>query len=253
MSFLKISFKNAFEYRWSVFFSTISSVFSIWIMIMLWGYLYRNNDGMVAYMTHYTIVANLISLFYCRGIAKRIGDRILNGQFALDLLKPIQIFVMSWLLELGEVLAAVIVRGIPICIVYLNYIVWDVNLIHILLSVLAVVSGHIIFVLLYSILGFLAITLFDIWPFQRFLDDTIRFLGGGVIPLTIMPDLVSNIAYFLPFQYLYSFPLQILLNKLDAHTIMNYFIIEGVWIGALVIGIMIVYKAVLRKVVIQGG
>ncbi|WP_036737192.1 ABC transporter permease [Paenibacillus zanthoxyli] len=241
------------EYRWSVFFSTISSVFSIWIMIMLWKYLYHNDVNMITYMNRYIVVANIIAIFYCRGIAKRIGDRVSNGMFALDLLKPINIFTMSWLLELGEVLASFIIKGLPIIILYFNTMFWKISFHNAFFCMLALIIGHIIFVLMYSILGFLAIVLFDIWPFQRLLDDTIRFIGGGIIPLTIMPEQLRSIATLLPFQYLYSFPLQIMFNKIETQIMLKYFFVGFLWLIVLILLNLFVYRSVMKKVVIQGG
>ena len=62
-------------YRWSVLFSILGSVLYISISIMLWRFLYRDTPDMVSYMTKYTIVSNIIGMFYARGIAGRIGGK----------------------------------------------------------------------------------------------------------------------------------------------------------------------------------
>ena len=67
---------------------------------------------MISYMVSYTVLANIVSIFYCRGISNRIGDRVKTGTISIDLIKPINFFVMSWQIELGEVFTNFIFIGI---------------------------------------------------------------------------------------------------------------------------------------------
>lgn len=253
MKFIKISIRNACAYKWSVIFAAVSSVLSIWVLIYLWKYLYRNDELMISYMVSYTVLANIVSIFYCRGISNRIGDRVKTGTISIDLIKPINFFVMSWQIELGEVFTNFIFKGLPIILVYCKAVFFSTPLYNIAYVVIAVVLGHIIFVLLYSLLGFLAIVLFDIWPFQRLLDDTIRLLGGGFLPLSILPNSLYKICTFLPFHYLYSFPVRLMLEKMDYLEISKGFLVELLWIIVLGLVDIIAYRVLMRKVVIQGG
>lgn len=79
MKFFAISLKNSMVYRWQIIFSIIGSVFFIAINILLWRFLYSGNDAMVTYMTQYTIVSNMIAMFYIKGISGRIGDKVATG------------------------------------------------------------------------------------------------------------------------------------------------------------------------------
>ena len=220
---------------------------------MLWRYLYNNDTNMINYMTSYVVISNIISIFYCNGIARRISDRVNNGLIALDLIKPINIFSMCWQLELGQVFSNFIIKGLPIILVYLFVLIRQESYSNIELFILAIIIGHIIFILLYSLLGFFSIVLFDIWPFQRVLDDTIRFLGGGFLPLSIMPKSLCGVVMYLPFYFLYSFPLDILFNKISSDMIFKYFLIGFLWIIVLSIINIIVYKLLIRRIVVQGG
>ena len=220
---------------------------------MLWRFLYRNDADMIAYMTKYTIISNIIAMFYTRGIASRIGDKVATGAFVTDLIRPINLFTMSWQMELAGICSKFLMQGLPVILIYLPFLVVNTGYYNIHIVLLAIVSGHILFLLIYSLLGFSAFILIEIWPFGRLLDDTIRLLAGGFIPLMLLPAFLGNIAYALPFRFLYSFPLELLFGKADMSKLAENFMILIVWIAVFALLNMLMYKQALKKAVVQGG
>ena len=79
-------------YRWSFLFSIAGSGLYIAINLMLWRFLYRDTPYMVSYMTRYMIISNIIGMFYTRGTAGRIGDKVSSGAFVTDIIGPIKSF-----------------------------------------------------------------------------------------------------------------------------------------------------------------
>jgi ABC-2 type transport system permease protein len=118
---------------------------------------------------------------------------------------------------------------------------------------LAVVLGHVLFLLIYALLGFSAFILIEIWPFGRLLDDTIRLLAGGFIPLFILPGFLRTVAYALPFRFLYSFPLELLFGTADMDKLAENFALLIFWICVFSVLNFIMYRLALRKAVVQGG
>lgn len=253
MYFFGISLKNSIVYRWSVLFSIIGSILFVAINLMLWRFLYRDDADMIAYMTKYTIVSNIIGMFYARGIAGRIGDKVATGAFVTDLIRPINLFTMAWQMELAGICAGLLMKGLPVILVYLPFLIANGGYYNIPAVLLAVALGHILFVLIYSLLGFSAFILIEIWPFRRLLDDTIRLLAGGFIPLAILPTFVGRIAYALPFRFLYSFPLELLFGKADMSKALENFAVLLVWIVVFGVLNVLMYRQALKKAVVQGG
>lgn len=253
MHYIKLIIKNDFTYRWSVFFSTLSSVIGIAVLLLLWMFLYKNDTVMVNYMVKYTILANIFSLFYCRNMAAKIGDKVSSGDFILDLIKPVNIFGMAWQMELAGIITQLVLRGIPVVTVYLYFLIQDRIYHNIFLCVISIIFSHILFVLMYSWLGFLAYIFINIWPFQRLLEDSIRLLGGGVIPLALLGNRLLWIANVLPFRFLYAFPLGIIIGNISNLEIIKGFLVEMIWIVILVTLNIITYKKAVKKAVVQGG
>ena len=107
--------------------------------------------------------------------------------------------------------------------------------------------------LIYALPGFSAFILIEIWPFSRLLDDMIRLLAGGFIPLAILPGFLKAIAHALPFRFLYSFPLELLFNTADMSKLLENFSLLMIWICVFAALNIVMYRLALKKAVVQGG
>jgi ABC-2 type transport system permease protein len=253
MYFFRIVFKNSLVYRWPIVFSVLGSVFFIAVNLMLWRFLFRNDAVMITYMTRYTILSNIVAMFYTRGIANRIGDKVTSGAFVIDLVRPINFFTMSWQIELANMCSTLLMRGLPVVLIYLPFLI-DGSIWHnVPAAILAVGLGHTLFLLIYSLLGFAAFILIEIWPFGRLLDDTIRLFAGGFIPIAFLPNGLKGLANLFPFRFLYSFPLELLLGSAEMSSIINKFSLFFVWVITFAVLNSIMYRLALSKTVVQGG
>lgn len=54
--------------------------------------------------------------------------------------------------------------------------------------------------------------------------------GGSAIPISFVPANLHNLVLILPFRYMYSFPLEIILNKIDQNGIIFGFLMQTIWI-----------------------
>lgn len=254
MKFFAISLKNAMVYRWQMIFSIIGSILFIAINILLWRFLYSGNDAMIIYMTQYTIVSNIIAMFYIKGISERIGGKVSTGAFVTDLIRPINLFTMAWQMELAGAFSRFIMKGLPVIVIYLPLLFRNASYHNIPLVLLSILLGHVLYVLIYSLLGFSAYILIEIWPFKRLVDDTIRLLAGSFIPLEILPESLRNIANILPFRFLFSFPMELLFQKnVNVHDLYHNFLILLIWILIFAVLNVVMYKRALNKAVVQGG
>lgn len=253
MKFFIISFKNSFAYRAAAVFAIISSVISVAIQICLWSYLYKEDPEMIAYMTKYVIFSKIVSMCYISSIAEVLQEKISKGTFAIDLIKPVNIFFELWGIELGHMSAGLLLKAVPLLVFYFpiliscngQYNFWGFGV--------ALILGHILFFLLYALIGQLSFVLIEIWPMKRFLDDTIRLLAGSLVPLSILPSSIRNFAELLPFKYFYFFPIEILMNEAKRAQIQKGLVILLLWILLFSLLNYIVYKRNVRKLVVQGG
>ena len=110
-----------------------------------------------------------------------------------------------------------------------------------------------LYLLIYSLIGFSAFILIEVWPINRLVNDTSRLLAGSFIPLSVMPEFLQKIANVLPFRFLYSFPLELLLGSFDKAKIGENYGILLIWILIFAVLDVAMYSVAKYKAVVQGG
>ncbi len=256
MSLFWISFKKTFAYRSSVIFSVLGSIFNLLITMALWSYVYRFDDAKQKYMLTYVILSTLIDFCYHDGMCDSISKRITSGNFAIDLIRPVNFMLLHYWQLLGEICSIVLLRGVSVTIIFLPILIQNLKVksgLYVLFAVIAILCGHFLYVLLYSMIGFLAFYYYEVWPFQRLMEDTIRFLSGSFIPLALFSGVLKKIVYALPFRFMFSFPIEILLGDQSLSQIGHNFSILAIWMVVFTIMLFCVMKRAVYKCVVQGG
>ena len=256
MAFLIVAFKSRITYRSSGLFAVLGSIIEICIKLALWTYLYRNSRDMTEYMIMYTVLSNVISLFYINRIARMIGDKITDGSIAVDLMRPYQFICSNYMQCLGELLANLLLKGVPIVLVfgYIIYLYADQIIVKQLpVALLAIVMGHFLYMLIFIVVGMSAMVFLEIWAIQRIVENVLQFLSGSFIPLSLFPDTLFKVNQLLPFRFLFSFPLELILNEWKVSKVIENLGILFIWIFLLVIFVFILERYLTRKIIIQGG
>jgi ABC-type uncharacterized transport system, permease component len=256
MSTFKIAFKTSFVYRSSALFRVIGSVFRIFVSIALWKYVYQKDSSLVSYMIVYTILSNLIGMFYSNQLSNEISSKVSDGTFCMELIKPVNFIYLGYQKMLGEIFANLLTRGLPVILIFLPLLITRLDSIHIdqlLFFCIAVVFGHVLYTIMYALIGFIAFICYEIWPFNRLLSDTIRFLSGSFIPIALFPTHLKALIDYLPFKYLYSFPLRLCLETVPQIDIYKDIAILFVWIIVLFSILVFAYNHAVNKLVVQGG
>lgn len=252
MPFLKIILKNKLAYRWGSIINILSSVLMVGLNIFLWAFLYSENQEMIRYMTGYAIFSNIISMFYLQNVSRNISTKVLSGTFSVDLLRPINFFYMTWQMEFSNMLANLLMQGVPVILLFSPILLQSVTFQNVLPALFVILLGHFLNFLIFSFIGFLSFLFLEISAYTRLIEDTIRLLSGSFIPLAILPRGIQTVCRLLPFHFLYSLPLELLLNQ-TVTNLNEEFLMLGIWI--LIFGFLnaVVYRYALKKVVVHGG
>jgi len=233
--------------------SILGSVFSILAQMAVWYFIFHNDPNMIRYMTSYVIVAQIISILLNNNISNLIGDKVTTGSFVVDLLKPLNPTFAFFSNSFGMTLAQLLNRGLLLIIVFGAFLHFSPGVEKVLYFIITCVLGYIIANLIYFIIGYLSFIVFEVWPYVRLINDTVRLLAGGVIPLAFFPAWLASGTKLLPFQYLYSFPIRILLENIPTSEIYTNYAIMMVWIILLSSLLVLTYRSVIKHCVIQGG
>ena len=86
--------------------------------------------------------------------------------------------------------------------------------------------------------------------FQRAL--TILF-GGVVVPIWFYPGWLEGLTEYLPFRFTHFVPLAVYLGEIPLGEVPSLMTVAGIWIVALAAAVVWVWRAGLKRIVIQGG
>lgn len=244
---MKIAWKNSFAYRLDTLIGILGSVIALYVQIYLWRSLYGDYSISVLSlqdMVTYQIMGIVLSLLYADAVAREVGGKVLDGSIALELLRPYNFAAGMFFRTLGQTLSGFATKGAAVLIfaALVFHFRLNVGLLDAFLLMVAIGLNIMIYWLLHYMIGLLHFTFLNATWFVRILRDTIRILGGGVIPLWFFPDVLRKISYFLPFQLLYQFPQSLAVQKISTGELLFNLAMAGSWIVLLGLGTFFLWK-----------
>ena len=248
-----------FQYRVQEGMQMIGLLVESLIYLVVWTTVAEARGGEVGGLSTDEIAGYFIAWMFVRNITTGWSPyamewRIRRGEFNSLLLRPIHpIFSDTSDMLAGKTVAmiTVIPAMIAMALVFkpeFDLVPW---------SLLALVPALILaFVLRYTLMYALALTafwttrvaaLFELWYAVEF------FFSGRIAPLTVLPDWAQQVAGILPFQWMFYFPLELLLGRSEPDEMLFGFMMQIVWLLAMVLLIRFVWRRAVRQYAAVGG
>jgi len=253
---LRTGFAAAVAYRAEFLIWMFSTNMPL-IMLALWAAVARNGPvgsysqrGFVAYY----LCTLLVRLLTGSWVVWELTMEIRQGDLAMRLLRPIHPLIAYS----AENLAAVPLRGV-VTIPVVSILLWTARgqLGHDpflwLLLMPALLGAWLLTFLVMALIGTLALylesatSLFEAWL------GVSAVLSGYLVPLDLFPQAVQRIALVLPFRFLLSFPVELMLGKhTPGHALL---LLGGQWlyVAAALLATSLVWRAGLRRYAAYGG
>lgn len=188
----------------------------------------------------------------------KITKKILSGDVAYQLLKPINLYDYWYFDTVGRTLAMVSLRFLPIIAVS-AILPAPFNL-----SLPISVCGFVLFLVSLAIGTFLvvAIKMFAYLAVLYTMDakgvfaltmSVCSLLAGAVVPIPLMPDVLQKILNFLPFRYASDLPYRIYIGSINTTDALVQIGIQIFWLAFMIaLGrVLLTHKS--KKLVVQGG
>ena len=80
-----------------------------------------------------------------------------------------------------------------------------------------------------------------------------KLLSEAWIPVTMFPDLLYKINFFLPFRAIYAIPVTIMTSQMNTQNIWKDIRTQLIWIIFLFVITEIIWQIGKRKLIVQGG
>lgn len=246
-------------YRFEFFTSVFASGILMLSMVFLWRAVYHavnivdglNENQMVTY----AILSALLGVIFNVGVERAMYDRVLQGDIAIDFVRPTNIMLCYLAEDIGVAIGSFISKFIPMLVLVsiFFYTPLPVNFVSFILFTVSSALSFGILWLMNAIIGVMHIKLFDLGSIGYIKDAVIALLSGSIIPIWFLPEKIRVVLSFFPFQYTYQTPLGIYIGKYSPYDALVSIIIQGIWICLLLMALNTVWKKFSKKVMVQGG
>ncbi|MDX2112056.1 MAG: ABC-2 family transporter protein [Verrucomicrobiota bacterium] len=79
------------------------------------------------------------------------------------------------------------------------------------------------------------------------------FFSGQAAPLSLLPPWMQDVAFYLPFRWMYSFPIELCLGRLDTRKILHGFGTQALWILGFLIIMNFAWRSGIKRYSASGG
>ena len=258
----KLTFLNAFHYRFNTVVGLLFGNLSTLITIFFWSLIYAGdmhktlNGFTLPGIITYFVVGSVFRGFILQGSGFAYSGMVKDGSLGKLLIKPQSVSLFVYFRNLANSITGLIPQTLFVmCLMpfVAQYLTWQVSLMNALFVVLflliASVSSH----LLWSILGCMAFWLEEanavMWSFAVLLN----MATGMFIPLDFFPKWSIPILEALPFSSWGYIPTKIYLGLYTADQQIRLLIVHAIWIGVLILLQKLIWRSGVRRYSSIGG
>lgn len=225
---IKIGFKDMIAYRFDVFSGTLFSFFRILLAFLLWSAIYHSNAEVAGYsfnmmITYYIIVTSLLKLDKSHEVSEMLSGEIRDGKFTKYIIKPVHpigYYFSMIFSKFTYVLGFNVLATLLWVLLFKKYFVMPDNIMNCVLAVGIFMIGLLFMALINYFFTILTFWVLDASGFFMIKDNILEFLSGSLIPLSLLPGSIITIFKFLPFYYVYFYPISLYLNPGEQNVIL---------------------------------
>lgn len=254
-----LSLLNWLQYRVGMIFWFIVRVVEPLIYISVWSSIANNNGGTVNGLTVGNIAAYYIAIMVVNqmtflGLIGLWGYRVKTGALSSFLLRPVSIFhrdLANLLANKAITLTFIVPTVVILTLLFLPKL--NTTPRNIIGFIVALVISFCLRFILESVVGMLAFWFTQMEAVERLYSVTLFFFSGRIAPLLLLPVWMQNIADVLPFRWMLSFPVELLLGRLSMEETLVGFFVQLVWIAMIGLLLRFVWRAAVRRYSAVGG
>jgi ABC-2 type transport system permease protein len=245
-------------YRGYVWMELFVRLLAMIIFVYFWRAVYAENDTIaglgLSQTLNYILLAQVFGQAVSFDALPTIGYLMREGMIGIELLRPVDFQMSRYGMSLTDTVIALIV-SLPLLVVALlffnlqlslNPLVWVAFLI-------SLVLGHAALYMFTWILGCATFYTTEVWGMGVLVWSIHQFFSGALIPLTMLPDWLHNVANLLPFGQAVYVPISILSGVTPLSDVPRVWLIQLAWVAGTLIASRVVFRVAVRKVTVQGG
>ncbi|MBO5033179.1 MAG: ABC-2 family transporter protein [Lachnospiraceae bacterium] len=256
--------KSNFAYRGSFYLGILRKFFGMFIYYYLWMAIYASTTSgelggfSRSEMILYVFMSYTISDIIMVGISSDIGRDVIDGNVAMNLIKPINYRMSLIFRSFGIMIYRLVVPSLFIWVALEVYKVVKLGMdivspVRILAFLISMFLSFLVYVFFDYCFGLLAFVTTYIFGMQIIKNAVLNFLTGKLIPISFFPIIFQRVFSFLPFTAMTYVPVMIYLGKYSNEEILFELAKQLVWV-ILLCGLgSFLWKKVEKRLVILGG
>ncbi len=255
---IQMYFSKEFQYRGQLLAWIIADIIKIVGLGFIWvAAAEYNNYVEQSYVVSYYILLMFVSKFTADYTLEYGIWNILQGKFSNYLLKPYNYLIEYLGTNIGGNILRVILFlpafGISLYLANTyNLLIFSFNPYLLLLSVVAIAIGFSINFLLANTVCLAAMLVKEMDGIRILYYNIASILSGEFIPIVFLPFLGKIAVELLPFRYTLSFPVEILLGKLNVYEVKMGFLYSLIWLILSYLTYKFAYSKAIKKYEAEG-
>lgn len=256
---LKIKFLLLFTYKAEIYISLSTYMILLISTAFFWKAAFNGFEHLAGISEQqiliYTIMSLLIRNWHSITVEKNIRNRIRLGDISVDLIKPINIFCMYFAEDIGQTITSIVQCTLPLVICSAFFVTKPIpaSIGHFSLFIISFCLGYLVLWLISLLFGLLYFRFIDLGPLSDIKDSILAFLSGSFVPFWFFSERIQSISNFLPFIYIYQFPIGIYIGKYTIFESMMGCCWQIAWILFFLYAFHKIEKHIENIILIQGG
>jgi ABC-2 type transport system permease protein len=243
---MKMAILQQIQYRANNYFYMIGTVLEPTIYLIVWSTIANSQGGSIGGYTTGTLAAYYIVWTLVRQMNLILTpydweNRIQEGQLAAELLRPLHpvhndvaqfagwkfVQILLWL-PLGGMLALIFKP------------VLHPSLLQIVVFLFAIWGAYLVRTVVYTSLGMITFWTTRVSAIFQLTFALELILGGRLVPMTLMPIWIQQIAFYLPFQWVFFYPINTLVGASNPADLFTGLGMQLMWIliGLIVLNVV---------------
>jgi ABC-2 type transport system permease protein len=231
------------------------------ILFFIWTIIYQSpqseaNFGyelseILGYSLIVTLIAEVLVLYR---VAWRIESDNLNGTLTIYLCRPVDylaftfvetipISIVSFVLSLPVVIFLIGLMSLPI----------QLDILTLVGFILSLMISYILNFLCFVLVGMSTFYIRNIWAIRVSYMTIMQIIGGELLPVDLLPPIVNEIAYLLPFHLISFIPAGWILGRITPQELIFSFFQGIVWIVLLILITKFLWNKSIEKFEAAGG
>jgi ABC-2 type transport system permease protein len=253
LQMLKTALASMLQYRLSLVIWMISQVLDPVIYLIVWTTVTQASGGSVGGYSApdfaaYFLVLMLVNHLTYTWIMYEYDYRIRDGSLSASLLRPVHPIhsdvtdnLSSKMVSTPGVLLVALVLGL-VFRPTVQVVPWALAA-----AIPAVALAFMVRFLLEWTLALVAFWTTRVNAINQMYFVVVLFLSGQVAPLTLFPHAVQNIASLLPFRWMISFPVELILGNLTPGEMLMGFAAQAAWLAVCLLFVRVAWRAGTRR------